>query len=138
MRKGLTQEWSIDLDGEYASRIVDQSLQFVGGGRTIWISVWNPPVEDSPQKTLEGVKGNVVNQNPDGKVAEQSADGLELRYASWYAEPGKRGPQYSLYGYTVRRGSLVQSVFISDSPNDTDWALARWRSLLYEPPPSVN
>ena len=132
MRKGLTDDWSIDLDAEYASRMVDGSLQFVGGGRTIWITVWTSPAEGSPEVTLEGLKRDVVNSSPKGKVEELSPDRLEHRYASWYDEPGVRGTQYSLYGYTVRRNSFVQSVFISDSPADTEWALTLWRSISYQ------
>ena len=130
MKKGLTKEWSIDLDREYDQRIVDRNLQFVAPGRTIWIAVWNPPVEETIAQTLELIKQD-VNPNPEGQIHELNEDGLEVRYASWYAEPGVRGTQYSLYGYTIRRGSYVQSAFISDSPQDTEWALSTWRSLTY-------
>jgi len=134
MRKGLTDEWSIELDGEFASRVVDHSLQFVAPGRTIWIGVFNPPADQAPETTLEGIKRNVVHPAPDGRIEEWSQDGLEVRYASWYSESGNRGIHHSVYGYTIRRGSLVASALISDSPSDTEWALAIWRSLSYESP----
>jgi hypothetical protein len=134
MRKQLTDQWSIDLDGEYLSRVVDHNLQLVAPGRTLWIAVWHPPAAQAPEATLEGIKRELPNPSPDGRVEEWSEDRLEVRYASWYPEAGRERTQYSLYGYTIRRGSYVQAALISDSPKDTEWALAVWRSLLYESP----
>jgi hypothetical protein len=88
VRKGLTKDWSIDFDTDYASRVVDVSLQFIAPGRTIWIAVWGPPTDQSPEDTLRGIKGELPNPNPDGKVEEWSDDRLEVRYANWYSEPG--------------------------------------------------
>jgi hypothetical protein len=133
VRKQLTDEWWIDLDGEYLSRLVDSNLQFVAPGRTIWIAVWNPPADQTPEVTLKGIKRELPNPSPDGKLEEWSEDRLEVRYASWYPEPGSERTQYSLYGYTIRRGSYVQSALMSDSPKDTPWALTVWRSLSYDP-----
>jgi len=125
----LTDDWSIELPGEYARRVANQSLQFVATGRTIWISVFYPPADQAPEVTLEGIKAKVVNATPDGSIEEWSQDGLEVRYASWYSEPGRhRHLQYSRYGHTIRRGSYVLSAVISDSSSDTNWALATWRS----------
>lgn len=132
MRKRLTDEWSIDLDGEYLSRLIDHNLQLVAPGRTIWIAVWNPPEDQAPEAILEGIKGQLPNPNPVGRVEEWSEDGLQVRYASWYPEPVNARTQYSLYGYTIRRGSCVQSALISDSPKDTEWALSTWRSLNFD------
>lgn len=87
MRKQLTDEWWIDLDGEYLSRLVDHNLQFVAPGRTIWIAVWNPPADQAPEVTLKGIKRELPNSNPYGRVEEWSEDRLEVRYASWYPEP---------------------------------------------------
>ena len=132
MRKRLTDEWSIDLDGEYLSRLIDHNLQLVAPAPTIWIAVWNPPEDQAPDAILEGIKGQLPNPNPVGRVEAWSEDGLEVRYASWYPEPGNGRTQYSLYGYTIRRGSYVQSALISDSPKDTEWALSTWRSLNFD------
>jgi hypothetical protein len=132
VRQRLTDEWSIELDGEYLSRLIDNNLQLVAPGRTIWIAVWKPSADQAPEAMLEGIKRELPNPNPDGRVEEWSDDRLEVRYASWYPEPGDRGVQYSLYGYTIRRGSYVQMALISDSPKDTDWALTTWRSLAYD------
>lgn len=136
MRKPLTDGWSIDLDGDYISRVVDHNLQLVAPGRTIWIAVWNLPAHQAPAATLDGIKHELPNPSPEGRVEEWSDDRLEVRYASWYPEPGDRGTQYSLYGYTIRGGSWVQAALISDSPRDTEWALAVWRSLSYDSPSS--
>jgi hypothetical protein len=134
VRKQLTDEWSIDLDNEYITRVVGHNLLLVAPGRTIWIAVWNLPADQAPEATLEGIKRELPNPSPDGSVEEWSEDRLEVRYASWYPEPGDRGTQYSLNGYTIRRRSWVQAALISDSPRDTEWALAVWRSLSYQSP----
>jgi len=134
VRKQLTDRWSIDLDGEYISRVVGHNLQLAAPGRTMWIAVWNLPEDRAPEVTLGGVKRELPNPSPGGSVEEWSDDRLEVRYASWYPEPSDRGTQYSLYGYTIRRGSWVQAALISDSPSDTEWALSVWRSLMYQSP----
>jgi len=133
MRRQLTEDWSIELDEEYASRVVDGNLQLAAPSRprTIRIAVWSPPETEEPKALLEWTKQE-ARPDPEWFTEEQGAGTDELRYASWYAESGERGTQYSLYGYTVRRGSVVQGAFISDAPDDREWALETWRSLRHQ------
>ena len=130
MRRGITEDWSIDLDGDYDRAIVDGQLRFMTPGRTIWLKVWRKPgLEVSA--TLTWIKAEAREAHPKEAVEFEELQGDEARYASWYSEPGIRGTQHSLYGYTIRTGTYVQSVMISDSPQDRDWALETWRSLRY-------
>ena len=72
---------------------------------------------------------------PAERFNEQSDDGAELRYASWYSEDGQRGKQWGLYAYTVQRGSYVQLTCLVDDTDSggREWALQTWRSLRFEP-----
>src|SRR5260370_26943707 len=104
MRKQLTDQWSIDLDGEYLSRVVDHNLQLVAPGRTLWIAVWHPPADQAPEATLEGLKRELPNPSPDGRVEEWSEDRLEDPYASRNPQPGRGRHQCSLHCHTIPRG----------------------------------
>jgi hypothetical protein len=132
-RRGLTSEWSIELDGSFRSRIVDGSLQMVSPGppiRTIWINVWEPPARGSLEDVLEEILQD-VNPSPERHFREAGSDAAELRYASWYAEVDGEREQWGLYAYTLRAGSYVQAVLLTDTPADLDWALSTWRSLRF-------
>ena len=43
MRRGLTKDWSIELDGDYDPDVVNGQLRFMVPGRTIWLRVWTKP-----------------------------------------------------------------------------------------------
>jgi hypothetical protein len=134
-RRGLTSEWSIELDSSFRSRTVDGSLQMVSPGppiRTVWIDVWSPPAHRSPEEVLEEILQD-VNPSPELRFREAGAGAEELRYASWYAEMDGEREQWGLYAYTVRAGSYVQAVLLTDSPAELDWALSTWRSLRFTP-----
>lgn len=134
-RRGLTSEWSIELDGSFKCRTFDGSLQMVSPGppiRTVWIDVWAPPAHRSPEEVLEEIVQD-VNPAPALRFREAGADPEELRYASWYAEMDGDRERWALYAYTVRAGSYVQAVLLTDSPTDLDWALTTWRSLHFTP-----
>jgi len=132
MRRGVTDEWSIDLDGDYERDVVDGRLRFMAPGRTIWLNVWSKPGLEVSD-TLTWIKAEARDARPKGAEEFEEHEGDETRYASWYSEAGTRGIQHSLYGYTIRPGTYVQSAFISDSWADRDWALKAWRSLRYIP-----
>lgn len=130
MRRGITEDWSIDLDGDYRRDVVDGQLRLVAPGRTIWLVVWSKPgIEVS--ETLAWITAEARKSHPKEAEEIEELEDDEARYASWYSEPGSRGTQYALYGYTIRTGTYVQSVFISDSPADRDWALKTWRSIRH-------
>ena len=134
-RRGLTSEWSIELDGSFKSRTVNGSLQLVSPGpptRTIWIDVWDPPAHRSPEEVLDELLQD-VNPAPERRFREAGTDPEELRYASWYAETDGEREHWALYAYTVRTGSYVQMALLTDSPTDLDWALTTWRSLRFTP-----
>ena len=132
MRTAFTEDWSIDLDGDYQRDIVDGQLRFMAPRRTIWLQVWRKPdIEVVP--TLIWIKADAQHAHPNDAEEFEEIEADEARYASWYSEPGTRGTQHSLYGYTIRPGTYVQSVFISDVSADRDWALKRWRSIRFDP-----
>lgn len=132
-RRGLTKEWSIELDPSFQGRVVEGDLQLLSLGppiRTIWIAVWNPPVSQPVDQTLADIVAD-VNPNPTRRFQESGADASERRYASWYPELQDGRKQWGLYAYTVRPGSYVQAAFLSDVEADLDWALRAWRSLRW-------
>jgi hypothetical protein len=132
-RRDLTSEWSIELDGSFRSRIVEGSLQMVSPGppvRTVWIDVWGPPSHRSPEEVLQEILQD-ANPSPERRFREAGADAEELRYASWYAEVDGGREHWGLYAYTVRAGSYVQAVLLTDTPADLSWALSTWRSLRF-------
>jgi hypothetical protein len=133
-RRGLTRNWSIDLDESFKGRVKDGDLQLVSPGppvRTIWVAVWSPPPDQSPDATIENILRH-AHPAPRQRFQEAGADQDELRYASWYDETVGERHQWGLYAYTVRRGTYVQAAFLVDEPADLDWALAAWRSLRFE------
>jgi hypothetical protein len=135
-RRGLTSEWSIDLDKSFRGRVVDEDLQLVSLGppiRTIWIAVWSPPPRRSPADVLDEILHD-VHPSPQLRFQEDGTDTDELRYASWYAGTAEGREQWGLYAYTVRPGSYVQAALLTDEPADLDWALTTWRSLRFRPP----
>ena len=131
--RGLTREWSIELDPSFKSRVVDGDLQLVSPGppaRTIWIAVWSPPETQSIEKTIADIEAD-ANPHPVQQFIEPGADADEQRFGSWYSETVGDRVQWGLYAYTVRRGSYVQAAFIGDEENDLAWALEAWRSLRW-------
>lgn len=139
MVRRLTDEWSIELDASFRSRVVDEDLQLVSVGppvRTVWVAVWSPPPALPVEQVLATVRQE-VHPGPAERFEEQGADPGEGRYASWYREGADGGGhQWGLYAYTVRRGSYVQAAFLVDDPSDQAWALAAWRSLTYTGAPA--
>jgi len=132
-RRGLTKEWSIELDPSFQGRVVDGDLQLVSLGppiRTIWIAVWSPPVSQPVDRTLAGIAQD-INPRPVQRFAEAGADDSERRLAGWYPEAVDGRTQWGLYAYTVRPGSYVQAAFITDVEADLAWALTAWRSLRW-------
>lgn len=132
MRRGLTKDWSIDLESDYDRDIVDGQLRFMAPGRTIWLQVWRRP-DLEVADTLTWIKADARHAHPEDAEEFEEIDADEARYASWYSEAGVRGIQHALYGYTIRPGTYLQSAFISDSPADRDWALERWHSIRFDP-----
>jgi hypothetical protein len=132
-RRGLTSEWSIDVDESFRGRVVDEDLQLLSLGppvRTIWIAVWSPPPTLPPAEILDGILQD-VHPSPHQRFREGGADPEELRYGSWYPETDDGREQWGLYGYTVRPGSYVQAALLTDAPDDLEWALTTWRSLRF-------
>ena len=136
MRRGLTRTWSIDLDESFQARVVDGSLQLVSPGPprcTIWVNVWNPPEDETPDQVLAPILED-AHPHPDQQFQETGADAAEIRFASWYPEDVEGTTQWGLYAYTIRPGSYVQAAFLCDTADELDWALAAWRSLRFTPP----
>jgi len=134
-RRDLTSEWSIDLDGSFRGRVVDEDLQLVSlgpPGRTIWIAVWSPPPARSPADVLNDVLRDIY-PSPHLRFQEEGTEPDELRYASWYPETDEGHGQWGLYAYTIRSGSYVQAALLTDEPADLAWALTTWRSLRFRP-----
>jgi hypothetical protein len=134
-RRGLTRDWSIDLDDSFRGRVVDDVLQFVSVGppvRTIWLAVWEPPIEQSPENILTDILHD-VHPAPVSRFRERDGETGDLRYGSWYPEAHGERMQWGLLAYTIRRGTYVQVAFISDDSRDLSWALGMWRSLRYHP-----
>jgi hypothetical protein len=132
-RRRLTRDWSLVLDNSFRGRVVGEDLQFLSVEpwvRTIWLSLWQPSIEDSPDETLAWILED-VHPSPESRFREQSADGEEVRYASWYHEVVDGRGAWGLYAYTVRRGSYVQIALLSDESSDLPWALETWRSVHY-------
>jgi len=137
-RRGLTSEWSIDLDDSFRGRVVGENLQLVSSGppiRTVWIAVWGPPPDQAPADVLDEIRRD-VHPSPQLRFREEGTDADELRYASWYAETDGARQQWGLYAYTVRPGSYVQAALLTDDPADVAWALTTWRSLRFRPAPT--
>lgn len=135
-RRGLTKEWSIELDRSFQGRVLDGDLQLLSVGppmRTIWIAVWSPPVSQPVAKTLADIEAD-AHPSPRRHFSEVGADGIERRLGSWYPESVEGRIQWGLYGYTVRPGSYVQAAFLTDDESDLDWALEAWRSLRWTDP----
>ncbi|PZG02350.1 hypothetical protein [Micromonospora deserti] len=72
-----------------------------------------------------------VNSSAELRFREAGADADELRYASGYAEVDGEREQWGLYAYTLRAGSDVQAVLLTDTPADFDSTLSTWRSLRF-------
>jgi len=109
-RRGLTKEWSIELDPSFQGRVVDGDLQLVSLGppiRTIWIAVWSPPVSQPVDRTLAGIAQD-INPRPVQRFAEAGADDSERRLAGWYPEAVDGRTQWGLHAYTVRRGPMCK------------------------------
>ena len=78
-RRGLTKEWSIELDRSFQGRVVDGDLQLLSVGppvRTIWIAVWSPPVSQPVEKTLADIEAD-SHPSPRRRFSEVGADGIE-------------------------------------------------------------
>jgi hypothetical protein len=135
-RRGLTREWSIDLDPTFDGRVVDGDLQLMSVDphvRTIWLSIWSPPATESVDDLLRGIRDD-AHPNPVQRYSEGGSDEHEQRFASWYAENVDGRRQWGLYAYTVRPGTFVQAAFLTDYESDLDWALEAWRSLRWTQP----
>lgn len=135
-RRDVTADWSVELDDSFQGRVVDGSLQFVSVGppvRTVWLAVWSPPSSEPAEANIAWAKKTAaasgVEDSGMQEFEEPGADADELRYARWYHETVDGRPRWALHAYTARRGDLVQAAFLSDSPDDRDWALSSWRSL---------
>jgi hypothetical protein len=128
-RRGLTSDWSIEIEPTFQGRVDKGSLQLVDPGppcRTIWVDVWGAP----PTGHLDGIRAR-ANPAALQRYDEVGADPKEHRFATWYPETVEGRRQHSLYAYTLRPEGCVQAAFIVDDPGELDWALKAWRSLRF-------
>jgi hypothetical protein len=63
MLRGITAEWSIDIDDTYQHRVENGSLIFWKPGRTIYIIVWGRPNQQPKEQTLAWIKSQ-ADPNP--------------------------------------------------------------------------
>lgn len=136
-RRGITQHWSVELDEDFADRVVEGDLQFVSPGpppRTVWIALFSPDGEDPAQVVAE-IERNAPEETEqvfrEGGPDRDAQDQGERRLAVWLAEDIDGHRQHALYAYVARPDQLLQAAFISDDAADLHWALAAWRSLRF-------
>ena len=131
-RRSLTQDWSIEIDPMFKSRVVEANLQLVDPGpptRTIWLSMWDAP-PDGSANVLADVRAR-ANPAAVERYDEPGADPTEHRFATWFQETVEGRDQWGLYAYTFRPEGYAQATFIVDDPAALAWALEAWRSLRY-------
>lgn len=132
-RTELTEEWSIDVDDSFVSRIVDDDLQMVSPGppmRSIWAATYSPPRKQGAKDLIALAREQAPPEALE-TFEEHGADAGELRFAAWNQETVEGRQQWALYACTARRGALVQTALLSDEEADLGWALLTWRSVTY-------
>ncbi|MET7419938.1 DUF2199 domain-containing protein [Dactylosporangium sp. NPDC005555] len=119
----VSDDWSVERGAGFTVRLHEESLRFVGPGRTVILDIFGT---DRAQ-TVDEVLATMIEGAPaaDGRLTER--DGGELRHARWMVA----GAQHELYGLVIRPGSMLSVTCVHDDPADHEWALHTWRSVRF-------
>jgi len=126
VRRHLTGDWSIELEGDYVFDRRRDAVEVRGQGRLIRASEWQTRCMD--ELDILGEFETRAAAGPSGSVREPGSAPGEFRFAYWRPEP--ETSDFRLEACTVRGGGYLQlEVWVPQA--DLGWARAVWRSVRF-------
>ena len=125
-RYQITNQWAVDLPGQFNRRIEDESLVIWRPGLTVWTTVWNNDHDETPDERLNWIQ---EDSSPDAHSQETEKDGDLIRYAYRLEEKADDKRQPAFYCFAIGRGGHVQMAIYFDREDDLAAAKRIWRSL---------
>src|SRR5688572_11606732 len=108
----LTDQWSIELQEQFARRIEEGSLVLWRPGLTIWLTAWN---NDRSQSRAERLTWIREAASPDRFSERESRDDGVTRWSYRLRDENDDGPVESLNAYVISDdGHLQLSVYFDD------------------------
>ncbi|MBB4754036.1 hypothetical protein [Actinoplanes lobatus] len=134
MRRSLGDGWSIQLPKEWREDHTDGAM---AAWRAAGKSMRAFPGDDYRCATTLDVLADIERElplNPTGKVSEGGSNGVGVRAAWFYRDPGE-GLRYALWGYSFTGTDSTRYLvtrFHSEDTDNAEWAFSAWRSITYE------
>jgi hypothetical protein len=125
----ITEQWWIDIDRSFQSRIEEESLVFWNSTHTVWLNCWGDGNSPSKQEAVAFIKEDASSDKQERFAFD---DGNVYRYGYVLDEEDDDGEvQQSLYAFAVAEGEYLQIAVYYDNPAE-DYALAEEIALSAE------
>ena len=134
MRRSLGEGWSIQLLEEWRQgRTKSGVVTWLAPGKSVRAY---PGAEYRCATTLDVLADieRELPRNPTGKVSEGGNNGIGVRAAWFYRDPGE-GLRYVLLGYSFTgtdSARYLETQFRSEATEDAEWAFCAWRSMAHD------
>ena len=127
VRIDLTDGWSIEIPGEMAEEWDDEGLWTARDeGRAVFFKSYSlSKDDDGPPEAREILDGLTL---PDGRRLEHRNEDVIGR-AVLTSPNGDEDAAWQLIGHNVIDGGLAACNIIFGDPDESEWAIATWRSL---------
>ena len=127
VRVDLTDGWSIEIPGEMAEEWDDEGLWTArDDGRAVFFKSYGLSKDDGSQPAAQEILDGLTL--PDGRRLEHRKEDVIGR-AVLTSPNGDEDAAWRLTGHTAIDGGLAVCNIIFGDPDESEWAIATWRSL---------
>lgn len=127
----ITQEWFINIPGDFEHRVEEGNLVFWTKGITVITVVFRLPAETDKFELLNQIQSKIIGDTLETFVSTKG-EIVGLGYTQVQKCAGAKD-RLSLMTFTASDTSCLQTAFYLDDPNDLAWAKSMWESIVFHP-----
>jgi len=127
----ITNEWIIDLPGDFSTRVEDEKLIFWKVGITVIAAAFRLPEDTGKVELLNKIQKKIPDNTLETLVSTKG-EIVGLGYTQIQKRQGEKN-RLALYTFTASDTSCLQCAFYLDDPDDLDWAKSIWETIVYKP-----
>lgn len=127
----ITNEWIIDLPGDFSTRVEDEKLIFWKVGITVIAAAFRLPADTGKLELLNQIQEKIP-ENALEKLVSTKGEIVGLGYTQVQKRDGEKN-RLALYTFTASDSSCLQCAYYLDDPDDLVWAKSVWESIVYKP-----
>ena len=127
----ITNEWIIDLPGDFSTRVEDEKLIFWKVGITVIAAAFRLPEDTGKLELLNQIQERIP-ENALEKLVSTKGEIVGLGYTQVQKRDGEKN-RLALYTFTASDVSCLQCAYYLDDPDDLAWAKSVWETIVYKP-----